>query len=97
VKKFKQIMIAILVLALLGFGVYFFVGAENRNKISRLGVTGIAGDYTIEYTQGNQVKTYKLHGKVSSSPNGYYYFWIKTDTGKKYVQLPIAHTSVEEM
>jgi len=90
--------IVILIVVVAAFSVYFFVGAENRNKIARLGVTGLAGDYVIQYTAGNYTKEYKIHGKVTSNPAGYYYFWFKPEQGgKKYIQLPIAHTTIEEM
>ncbi|HEB57002.1 MAG TPA: hypothetical protein ENI98_12015 [Gammaproteobacteria bacterium] len=73
---------------------------EQQNKISRLGVTWLEGDYSVTYAAGNHVKNWTvLDGKVTSEPNkGYYYFWAKNKNGKKvYVQTPISRTYIEEI
>jgi len=73
---------------------------EQQNKISRLGVTWLEGDYKVTYADGSHVKSWTvLDGKVTSEPGkGYYYFWAKNENGKKvYVQTPIGRTYIEEI
>jgi hypothetical protein len=73
---------------------------EQQNKLSRLGVTWLEGDYKVTFVEGSHVKSWKvLNGKVTSEPaKGYYYFWAKDDNGKKYyVQTPIIRTYIEEI
>lgn len=72
---------------------------EQQNRLSRLGVTWLEGDYKVTFAEGSHLKTWVLKDtKVTSdSGKGYYYFWIKTDTGRKYVQTPIVRTYIEEM
>lgn len=73
---------------------------EQQNKISRLGVTWLEGDYKVTFAEGNHLKSWTVLGaKVTSDPEkGYYYFWAKDENGKKYyVQTPIMRTYVEEI
>ncbi len=73
---------------------------EQQNKISRLGVTWLEGDYKVTYADGSHVKSWTvLDGKVTSEPGkGYYYFWAKNENGKKvYVQTPIGRSYIEEI
>jgi len=72
---------------------------EQQNKLSRLGVTWLEGDYKVVFASGNHVKSWNvIGGKITSSPDkGYYYFWAKNEAGKKmYIQSPIERTYVEE-
>lgn len=70
---------------------------EQQNRISRIGVSWLEGDYQITYAAGNHVKTWTvLDGKVTSEPGkGYYYFWAVKDGKKVYVQTPIERTYIE--
>jgi hypothetical protein len=73
---------------------------EQQNKLSRLGVTWLEGDYYVTYADGEHVKRWEIRdGKVTSEPaKGYYYFWARNALGKKiYVQTPIARSYIEEI
>ncbi len=72
---------------------------EQQNQISRLGVTWLEGDYRVTYADGSHVKSWEVRdGKVTSEPEkGYYFFWVKVDGKKRYVQTPIARTYIEEL
>jgi len=72
---------------------------EQQNKISRFGVSWLEGDYKVTFYEGSHKKEWQLlDGKVTSDPQkGYYFFWIKKDGKSKYVQVPIARTTIEEI
>lgn len=72
---------------------------EQQNKISRLGVTWLEGDYRVTYADGSHVKSWIVKGgKVTTEPSkGYYYFWARIDGKKRYVQTPIGRTYIEEI
>jgi hypothetical protein len=72
---------------------------ETQNRISRLGVTGLEGDYRITFAEGSHLRTWEVRGgKVTSEPDkGYYYFWAKVDGKNVYVQTPIARAYIEEI
>lgn len=72
---------------------------EQQNRISRIGVTWLEGDYRVTYAEGNHVKSWEVwNGKVTSEPEkGYYYFWATVDGKKRYVQTPIERSYIEEM
>ncbi len=72
---------------------------EQQNKISRLGITFLEGDYQITYADGSHVKVWTVkNGKVTSEPaKGYYYFWANAEGKKRYVQTPIARSYIEEL
>ena len=72
---------------------------EQQNKISRLGVTWLEGDYRVTYADGEHVKSWEVRdGKVTSeAAKGYYYFWVKVNGKRKYVQTPIARSYIEEI
>lgn len=72
---------------------------EQQNKLSRLGVTWLEGNYKVSYADGNHVKSWVVRdGKVTSEPDkGYYYFWTRIDGKKRYVQTPIGRTYIEEI
>jgi hypothetical protein len=72
---------------------------EQQNKLSRLGVTWLEGNYRVTYADGSHVKSWLVvDGKVTSEPQkGYYYFWAKVNGKKVYVQTPIGRTYIEEM
>lgn len=72
---------------------------EQQNRLSRLGVTWLEGNYRVTYADGSHVKSWIIRdGKVTSEPDkGYYYFWV-TENGKKhYVQTPIGRSYIEEI
>lgn len=89
----KSVLIGILVLFIAG------CSEEQQNKISRLGVTWLEGNYKVTYADGNHVKSWIVRdGKVTSEPaKGYYYFWVTSKGKKHYVQTPVARTYIEEI
>lgn len=72
---------------------------EQQNKISRLGVSWLEGNYKVTYADGQHVKSWIIRdSKVTSEPGkGYYYFWVLQNGKKMYVQTPIARTYIEEI
>lgn len=72
---------------------------EQQNKLSRLGVTWLEGDYRVTYADGSHVKSWVVKdGKVTTEPaKGYYYFWARVDGEKIYVQTPIARSYIEQI
>jgi len=72
---------------------------DQQNKLSRLGVSLLEGDYKVSYADGEHVKSWIVKdGKVTTeSSKGYYYFWAEVDGKKMYVQTPIARTYIEEI
>lgn len=72
---------------------------EQQNKISRMGVSWLEGNYRATYAEGSHVQSWTiLDGKVTSEPDkGYYFFWAVKDGKKFYVQTPIARTYIEEL
>lgn len=72
---------------------------EQQNKLSRLGVTWLEGNYKVTYADGSHVKSWFVRdGKVTSEPaKGYYYFWVVENGKKRYVQTPVARTYIEEI
>lgn len=72
---------------------------EQQNKISRLGVSWMEGNYHVTFYEGEHKKTWAvIDSKVTSDPQkGYYYFWVEKDNKKKYIQVPIARTVIEEL
>lgn len=72
---------------------------EQQNKISRIGVTWLEGDYRVTYAVAGHVKSWEVRdGKVTTEPGkGYYYFWAQVNGKKAYVQTPIERTYIEEI
>ena len=72
---------------------------EQQNKISRLGVTWLEGNYKVTYADGSHVKSRIVReGKVTTEPDkGYYYFWALVDGKSMYVQTPINRSYIEEI
>lgn len=72
---------------------------EQQNRLSRLGVTWLEGDYRITYADGEHVKSWIVRdSKVTSEPEkGYYYFWTEVNGKSRYVQTPIVRTYIEEI
>jgi len=72
---------------------------EQQNKISRLGVSWLEGNYKVTYADGEHVKSWIIRdSKVTSEPGkGYYYFWALVDGKKMYVQTPIGRSYIEEI
>jgi major membrane immunogen (membrane-anchored lipoprotein) len=72
---------------------------EQQNKLSRIGVTWLEGDYRVTYADGSHVKSWEIRdGKVTTEPDkGYYYFWARQNGKKIYVQTPIDRSYIEEM
>ncbi|MEJ2048166.1 MAG: hypothetical protein P8X92_10285 [Dehalococcoidia bacterium] len=93
VKRVRVFIMLLMVLLLSG------CSEEQQNKISRLGVTWLEGDYRVTYAAGSHVKSWEVvSGKVTTEPaKGYYYFWATVNGKKIYVQTPIARTYIEEI
>lgn len=72
---------------------------EQQNKISRVGVTWLEGDYRVTYAEGGHVRSWEVRdGKVTSdSAKGYYYFWAEIEGKSRYVQTPIERSYIEEI
>ncbi len=72
---------------------------EQQNRLSRIGVTWLEGNYRITYADGEHVKTWEVKdGKVTSDPDrGYYYFWADINGENRYVQTPITRSYIEEL
>jgi len=72
---------------------------EQQNKISRLGVTWLEGNYKVTYADGSHVKSWIVReGKVTTEPDkGYYYFWAVVNGKSMYVQTPINRSYIEEI
>ncbi|MBF0470087.1 MAG: hypothetical protein HQL48_01800 [Gammaproteobacteria bacterium] len=92
----KGIVLSIGVLALL-----LGCTEEQQNRISRVGITWMEGDYTITFAEGSHLQQWNVYGgKVTAEPEkGYYYFWAKKDRDSKkfYVQTPISRSYIVEM
>ena len=89
----KILTLSLILLALTG------CSEEQQNKLSRLGVTWLEGDYKVSFAEGNHVKSWIVkNGKVTAEPaKGYYYFWAEVNGKKRYVQTPIIRTYIEEI
>lgn len=72
---------------------------EQQNKISRLGVTWLEGNYKVTYADGSHVKSWVVReGKVTTEPDkGYYYFWAVVNGKSMYIQTPINRSYIEEI
>jgi hypothetical protein len=72
---------------------------EQQNKISRLGVTWLEGNYKVTYADGSHVKSWIVReGKVTTEPDkGYYYFWAIVNGKSMYIQTPINRSYIEEI
>jgi len=91
--KFNWVLLILVSIFILG------CSEEQQNKLSRIGVTWLEGDYRVTYAEGSHIKSWEIiGGKVTTEPvKGYYYFWAKVDGKNKYVQTPIVRTYIEEM
>jgi hypothetical protein len=89
----RNLLVLLIVLLLAG------CSEEQQNRLGRLGVTWLEGDYRVTYADGEHVRTWEvLDGKVTSEPEkGYYFFWATQDGKKFYVQTPIARSYIEEI
>ena len=72
---------------------------EQQNRLNRLGVTWLEGNYRVTYADGEHVKSWVVRdSKVTSEPQkGYYFFWVQAGDKRFYVQTPIARTYIEEI
>lgn len=72
---------------------------EQQNKLSRMGVSWLEGNYQVTFVEGSHKKTWTVRdGKVTSEPaKGYYYFWAVEEGRKFYVQTPIVRSYIEEI
>lgn len=73
---------------------------DAQNRLSRMGVSYLDGDYRVTFASGTYSKSWDiLDGKITSEPDkGYYFFWTRDANGKqKYVQVPIDRAVIEEL
>ena len=72
---------------------------EQQNRLARIGVSWLEGNYRVTYADGSHVKSWVVRdSKVTSEPEkGYYFFWVEQNGQKLYVQTPIARTYIEEI
>ena len=72
---------------------------EQQNRLSRVGITWLEGNYRVTYADGEHVKSWIVRdGKVTSEPEkGYYFFWAVEGNKKHYVQTPVSRTYIEEI
>ena len=72
---------------------------EQQNRLTRLGVTWLEGNYRVTYADGDHVKIWEVRdGKVTSEPEkGYYFFWVEKGDERYYVQTPIARSYIEDI
>ncbi len=72
---------------------------EQQNRLNRLGVTWMEGNYRVTYADGEHVKSREVrHSKVTSEPGkGYYFFWVEKDNERYYVQTPVARSYIEQI
>ena len=72
---------------------------EQQNRLTRLGVTWLEGNYRVTYADGEHVKSWVIReSKVTSEPEkGYYYFWVREGDKRFYVQTPIGRSYIEEL
>ncbi len=91
----KTVLLVALLTAILLTG----CSEEQQNRLSRIGVTWMEGDYQVTFVEGSHVKTWIVkNSKITSEPEkGYYYFWALKKGKKIYVQTPIARTYIEEV
>lgn len=90
----KKLILSIFLISLLSS-----CSEEQQNKISRLGVSWLEGNYRVTYADGEHVKSWVIRdSKVTSEPaKGYYYFWTLVNGKKMYVQTPIDRSYIEEI
>lgn len=95
----KHLHPSLTVALLAGLALAVGCSEEQQNRLARVGVTWLEGDYHVTYADGEHVKTWEVRdSKVTSDPDrGYYYFWATTPEGKRYVQTPIARSYIEEI
>ena len=88
-----------LVILIILIGLQLGCSEEQQNKLTRLGVTWLEGDYNVTFAEGSHVKTWRVKdGKVTTDPQkGYYYFWADVNGKNVYVQTPIIRTYIEEV
>ncbi len=87
-------------LPLLAAGLLAGCSQEQQNRLERLGVTWLEGNYRVTFAEGTHLRQWIVRkGKVTSEPaKGYYYFWARDEKGRKfYVQTPIVRTYIEEI
>jgi hypothetical protein len=76
-----------------------FCTEEQQNRLQRIGVTLLEGNYRVTFAVDGHVKSWIVrNSKVTAEPSkGYYFFWAEVDGKKVYVQTPIDRTYIEEL
>jgi hypothetical protein len=92
---------AIVLIVFVGYLANYLLWGDNANRISRMGVSYLDGDYTVThyaYT-GDKVWTVESGKITTEADKGYYFFWatIKGTSNKAYVQVPIEATSIQQI
>ena len=95
-----KIVAALVIIILLGYLASYFLWGDNINRISRMGVSYLDGDYTVTYHAYSGDKVWVIdNGKITTEADkGYYFFWatVKGSDKKAYVQIPIEATSIQQ-
>ena len=102
-KKFMagiKIVTTILVIIIIGYVANYFLWGDNINRISRMGVSYLDGNYTVTYHAYSGDKVWVIdNGKITTEADkGYYFFWatVEGSSKKAYVQIPIEATSIQQ-
>lgn len=97
-KKYTKYVASLMTILILAGGL-IACSEEQQNKISRLGVTWLEGDYKVTYADGEHSKSWIVKdSKVTTEADkGYYYFWTEVNGKRRYVQTPIERSYIEEI
>lgn len=95
-----KVISGIVLIILMGYLINYLLLGDNINRINRLGISYLDGDYTITYHaySGDKVWTVDKGKITTDADKGYYFFWatIKETNKKAYVQIPIQATTIQQ-
>ena len=92
--KYRNILVTIIGLILLGYISFSMLRGDTVNEVYRKQVEYLDGSYRGIQSNNTVVKSWIIKsGKVTSTEKGYYYFWTKG----KYVQVPMGYTIIEQI
>lgn len=94
----KKILIAVLLIIIICLVIWILIPSDTFNKMARKRIEFIDGNYNVTYSQDSITRIYNVRsGKITSTEKGYYFFFAQTPSGKKYRQVPIDNTIIEEL
>ncbi|GEM_PF-3450410 len=95
-----KILAVLVAIGVMGYLANYFLWGDNINRISRMGVSYLDGDYTVTYHAYSGDKVWIIdNGKITTEADkGYYFFWatVEGSSKKAYVQIPIEATSIQQ-